>query len=120
MGERRMERITRQRRRREQEIIWSSHLLYTKVLWRDIIPIMSTSMVNERAIMEMLNRTRASYFFNPGLTRLLRTTRTKYQLRAASTMRYMTFSSLSHTALMLMKDLEIWRRAAVESVSLWI
>ena len=53
------------------------NLLYTKEFFRDIIAIMITSIAKEKPMMYRLNLTRLSYFFNPGLTRFLRTTRTK-------------------------------------------
>ena len=76
--------------------------MYTKVFGKLIIAIMSTSMLSEKPTMNMLKCMRVRYFVRPCLMRLRFTMTIKYPLSAASTRRYMPFSTRSHHSLIHM------------------
>lgn len=61
-----------------------------------------TSIVNDKKIIRTLNFTSLLYFALPCLTSRCLTVLIKYQLRMASTTRYMTFSQRSQISLMWM------------------
>lgn len=87
---------------------------YTNELGMDMAAMIMTSISNDTTTMRWLKRTSRLYLVSPLLIRFALTVFRKYQLSAASTIRYRNFSIRSQYSLMTWYWWLVCRRAGIQ------